>query len=51
MGYKMGVVGLAIPFIFYIVGAFIMESMGMEKIIPLEFIIKKKKPDFESIFE
>lgn len=51
MGYKMGVVGLAIPFIFYIVLAFIMESVGMEKIIPLEFIIKKKKPDFQSIFE
>ena len=32
MGYKMGVVGLAIPFIFYIVLAFIMESVGMAKV-------------------
>lgn len=30
MGYKMGVVGLAILFIFYIVLAFIMESVGMD---------------------
>jgi len=32
MGYKMGVVGLAILFIFYIVLAFIMESVGMAKV-------------------
>lgn len=51
MGYKMGVVGLAILFIFYIVLAFIMENVGMEKIIPLEFIIKKKRQNWASVFE
>lgn len=39
----MGVLGLVILFIFYIVLAFIIESVGMEKIIPLKFKVERRQ--------